>query len=143
LGSATLEARGVQGQAADISFPVYLLGATGTAVLTAQYSGDSAFTGGGTTRAVTIIAGAGAAAITVSAPETVWPIFPDAQGLGWQTMLTLRDVGGVPSIVTRFRIDGEDQSLARYFPTTSIAANGSLIVNLVFRSLATPLKRTF
>src|SRR5262249_28533113 len=56
LGSATLEPRGVQGQAADISFPAYL-GGTGTAILSAQYSGDAAFSGGGTTRAVTIIAG--------------------------------------------------------------------------------------
>jgi uncharacterized protein (TIGR03437 family) len=143
LGSAELVTRPGQGQAADISFPVYQLGGTGSIVLTAQYSGDAAFNAGGATRSLTVTAPSGAAAITVSYPNTVWPSFPDAEGPGWQTRITLRDVGNVGSIVTLFRIDGEDQPLAKYFPSTAIPANGSVLVDVMFRKQATPMLRKF
>jgi uncharacterized protein (TIGR03437 family) len=143
LGSAELAARPGQGQAADISFPIYQLGGTGSIALAAQYSGDAVFNAGGATRVLTVTAPTGAAAITVSYPNTVWPTFPDAQGPGWQTRITLRDVGNTASIVTLFRIDGEDQPLAKYFPSPAIPANGSVLVNVMFRKLTTPMLRKF
>jgi uncharacterized protein (TIGR03437 family) len=142
LGSAVLVSRGIQGQAADLSFPAYRLG-VGASVVAATYSGDFAFSSGGATRNVSVTAGSGASAIVVSAPDTVWPTFPDAQGLGWQTIIQLREVAGVPSIVTGFSIDGQTQPLTKYFPTPNIPANGTLNVNVAFRDLATPAVRTF
>jgi len=143
LGSAALVPRGVQGRAADLTFPAYLAGGTGIYVLTAAYSGDAAFSSGGATRNLTIVSGSGAAAITVAAPNTVWPTFPDALGQGWQTNLVLGESAGVAAMVTGFSIDGAAQALEQYFPTTQIPALGSVMVNITLRNLATPLWKTF
>jgi uncharacterized protein (TIGR03437 family) len=143
LGTVSLVARGAQGQAADLTFPAYLAGSTGTYALTAAYSGDAAFGSGGATRNLTIVTGTGAAAIAISAPNSVWPSFPDAGGQAWQTSLVLRDLAGVPSIVTGFSIDGAAQPLATYFPSTQIPASGTVTVNVTMRNLATPLWKTF
>jgi uncharacterized protein (TIGR03437 family) len=143
LGTVALESRGIQGQAADITFPVYMLGSTGTVALTAHYSGDAAFNGGGAARNLTLIAPTGSAAIAVSAPNTVWPSFPDAEGLGWQTTITLRDFAGVASMVTGMKIDGEAVSPSKYLSSTSIPAGGVVTMTAMFRKLATPLVRRF
>jgi uncharacterized protein (TIGR03437 family) len=76
-------------------------------------------------------------------PNTVWPSSPDAQGLSWQTNLTLREVAGVPAIITSFSVDGKALPLAQYFPSPNIPANGTLNVSVVFRNLAAPVSRTF
>lgn len=142
LGSATLAPRGGQ-QAADITFPVYQLG-TGSFTLTAAYNGDAAFGTGGATKTIQVaVPVGGAAAIVPSAPNTVWPAPPDAQGLAWQTPLSLREVAGVPARLTGFTIDGVAQSLAGYFPATEIPARGTISAVVTFRDLAVPLLRTF
>ena len=116
LGTATLVARSGQGQAADIFFPAYLLG-SGIFTLAAEYSGDAAFSSGGATTAIQVTIPTGAAAILPSGPNTVWANPPDALGLSWQTTLNLREVAGVPAILTGFTIDGQAQQLAKYFPS--------------------------
>jgi uncharacterized protein (TIGR03437 family) len=143
LGSVPLVARGVQGQAADLTFPAYLSGGTGTFALTAEYSGDTAFSSGGAVRNLTIVSGSGASAIAVSASNSVWPTFPDGFGQAWQTNLTIRELGGVASIITGFYIDGTAQPLATYFPSTQIPALGTVAATVVMRNLATPLMKTF
>jgi uncharacterized protein (TIGR03437 family) len=143
LGSVPLVARGVQGQAADLTFPAYLAGGTGTFALTAQYSGDAAFSSGGATRNLTIVSGSGTPAIAVSATNVVWPTFPDGFGQAWQTNLTIRELGGVASIITGFYIDGAAQPLATYFPSAQIPALGTVAATVVMRNLATPLRKTF
>ena len=142
LGVATVTGSGGESQGA-LTFPLYLLG-SGTFVVTAQYSGDAAFSSGGATAKVqvTIPSGQGAAIIP-SWPEAVWPSPPDAQGLSWQTVLSLREVAGVPAIVTGFTIDGVSQTLAQYFPSPEIAAGSTLGTTIVFRGLAAPVARTF
>ena len=143
LGSVELTARPGQGQAADVAFPVYQLGGTGSIVLTAQYSGDAAFNAGGATRTMTVTAPSGAAAITVSYPNTVWPSFPDAEGPGWQTRITLRDVGNTASIVTGVPDRRRGPATGEVFPSTAIPANGSVLVDVMFRKQATPMLRKF
>ena len=141
LGAANLTSRAGQ-LAADLSFPAYVLG-PGAFLLTAQYSGDAAFSGGGVTKVIQIAAPAGAAAIVPSWPNTVWPSTPDAQGLTWQTNFSLHEAAGVPAMVTGFTVDGQAQPLAQYFPSPDIPANGTLSATIVFRNLAAPVSRLF
>jgi uncharacterized protein (TIGR03437 family) len=142
LGSSGLTARGDQGMAADLAFPAYLLG-TGTATLVAEYSGDAAFNTGGAERYLQVTIPAGAAAIVPTWPNTVWPSTPDAQGLLWQTTLSLREAAGVPALITGFTIDGQAQPLDRYFPSPAIPASGTVSTMVVFRNLAAPVTRKF
>jgi len=142
LGSAPLTLRAGQ-LAADQFFPAYLLG-TGTFLLTAEYSGDAAFSSGGATALIQVTIPTATATIIPSWPDTVWPSSPpDAQGLSWQTTLTLREVSGVPAMITSFTIDGQAQPLAQYFPSPNIAPNSTVSVTIVFRNLVTPVTRTF
>ena len=139
LGSAPLSASGSQTTAA-VTIPVYRLGFG--ASVAATYSGDSAFSSGGATLRVPVILPAGSA-ILVSGPNTVWPQPADAQGLSWETSLSLFEQGGAPSVLTGFTIDGKDQPLAQYFPSTAIPAFSTLNTTLVLRNLAAPLTRTY
>ena len=141
LGSVPLFTRGGK-QVADLFFPAYQLG-TGTMLVTAQYSGDVAFSSGGAQKTVQVTAPTGAAGIVPSAPNTVWPNLADAQGLTWQTLITLREVAGVPALVTGFTIDGQAQTLADYFPSAQIPGNGTTPVYVTFRNLAAPVIKTF
>jgi uncharacterized protein (TIGR03437 family) len=143
LGTASITPR--DGMfAADLFFPAYRLG-PGAFLLAAQYSGDAAFSGGGATKVLTIVAPTGAAGIVPSFPNTVWPNLelPDAQGLAWQTTFSLREVGGVPAMITGFTIDGQAQTLSGYFPSPAIQANSSVSTTVVFRNLAPPVTRVF
>jgi uncharacterized protein (TIGR03437 family) len=142
LGSSPLRPIGGQ-QEADLFFPAYLMGSTGTFTLVAQYPGDTAFSGGGATKSIQVTVPSGAAAIVPSAPDTVWPSPPDAQGLSWQTSLSLREAAGVPAILTGFTIDGAPQPLAPYFPSPEIPPSSTVSASVVFRHLATPVTRTF
>ena len=142
LGSAGLVERG-SAQAADITVPAYLLGA-GTFAIAANYGGDAAFRGGGAQKTVQVTLPAGAAGILISAPSAVWPVVGrDAAGFSWQIALTIREVAGVPAMLTGFTIDGQNQPIAQYFPTTSITAGGSLAGTVLLRNVATPGSRTF
>jgi uncharacterized protein (TIGR03437 family) len=142
LGSSSLRPIGGQ-QEADLFFPAYLIGSTGTFTLVAQYSGDTAFGGGGATKTIRVALPSGVAAIVPSAPDTVWPSAPDAQGLSWQTSLSLREAAGVAAILTGFTIDGAPQPLSQYFPSPEIPPNSTVEATVVFRNLATPVTRTF
>ncbi len=141
LGTVTLTSRGGQ-QVADLTFPAYLLG-TGTLSLVAAYSGDAAFSSGGTTKTLQIVVPSGAAAIVPSAPSTVWPSAGDPQGLSWQTTLSLSEVAGVAAILTGFTIDGIAQPLSQYFPSPAIPPSSTVHANVVFRNLTPPVIRTF
>ena len=131
------------GGTASLTFPLYELGGIGTATVAAEYSGDAAFSSGGATRNIRVTAPTGAAAIVPSAPNTVWPQPPDAQGLSWQTTLSLSEVAGVAAIITGFTIDGQAQTLSQYFPSPDIRPNSTVNANVVFRNMAVPVTRTF
>ena len=131
------------GGSASVSLPLYRIGFAGVAEIAAEYSGDASFSSGGAKTVIQIMTPSGAAAIVPSAPNTVWASQPDAQGPSWQTTILLRDMAGVPALVTGLTIDGETQSLPQYFPSPDIPAESSLSANFVFRGLAVPLTRTF
>jgi uncharacterized protein (TIGR03437 family) len=128
--------------AATATFPAYLLG-VGTFLAYAEYSGDAAFSSGGASTRVQITAPTGVASIIPSGPVTVWPNLPDAEGVSWQTTLTLREVAGVAAILTGFTIDGQSQPLAQYFPSVNIVPSGSISSTFVLRNQAVPLTHTY
>jgi uncharacterized protein (TIGR03437 family) len=138
LGSAPL-ANG----SASLTVPLAQLRATGNVPISAEYSGDAAFSSGGATLRIRVTLRSGAAAILASGPYSVWPV-PDAAGPTWQATLFLNEVGRVvPAIVTGFTIDGQAQNLSQYFPSPNITPGGSITTTVVFRNLAAPLTRTF
>jgi len=142
LSTVALSAAGGQ-QEAQASFPVFLAGGAGPAVLVAQYSGDASFSPGGATQTIQVTLPAKAAAVVPSAPDTVWAAPPDAQGLSWSTTIGLQELAGYPALVTGFSIDGAAQPLAQYLPSPTIAASGSVSVTVVQRNLVTPSAQTF
>src|SRR5262249_58920599 len=109
----------------------------------AEYSGDAAFAAGGATTRVqlTLPPAGSAAAIVLTAPNTVSQLPPDAQGPVWQTSITLRELAGVPPKLTGFTIHGQAQKLGQYFSSHDIPANSSLNTIVVFRNLTPPAYR--
>ncbi|HTS78852.1 MAG TPA: protease pro-enzyme activation domain-containing protein [Bryobacteraceae bacterium] len=138
LGSGTLSNGTV-----SITFPAYVIGLTGTVTVGAGYSGDATFSPGGGTAKIQLTLPAGAAAIVPSAPNTVWAQPPDAQGLSWQTAISLNEIAGVPAMLTGFTLDGQAQSVSQYFPSASIPGNGSITATFIFRNLSVPVTRVF
>jgi uncharacterized protein (TIGR03437 family) len=138
LGSATL----VNGSA-TVSVPLYMIGFATTALIAAEYSGDAAFSSSGATKAVQVTTPTGVASVIPSAPTTVYPQYPDAGGLSWQTSISLIEVAGTPALVTGLTIDGVAQTLSQYFPSPSIQPKGTLTATFVFRGLAPPVTKRF
>jgi len=141
LGSAALTPSG-SGATATVTFEASLLGA-GTGTVNAGYSGDAGFSGGSGSAKIQITKPVGVSGIELSvSPSPVYAAPADAQGLSWQAIATLAEVSGVPSTLTSFAIDGKAQTLANYFPSTSIPANGALTADLIFRNLSYPATKT-
>jgi uncharacterized protein (TIGR03437 family) len=138
LGSAPL----VNGTA-TIAVPLYNIGFSTTILMAAQYSGDAAFSSGGATKTLQVTTPTGVASVIPSAPATVFPQPADAQGLSWQTSISLSEVAGTPALVTGLTIDGVAQTLSQYLPSPSIQPRGTVTANFVFRGLAPPVTRTF
>ncbi len=141
IGSAPLGADG----SATVSLPLSRLAGTGTATIAAEYSGDARFSSGGATLRIQVtLPTTGAAAVIVTGPSTVLPTQPgDAQGISWNANFTLRELAGVPAMVTGFSIDGKAQTLAQFFQTTTIAPSGSLTVPVVLRNITQFSTHTF
>jgi len=137
LGSVPLT-----GTSASLNFPAYLL-STGTSILTASYSGDAAFSGGGATAQVQVTLPTKGAGIIPSAPTVVWPTLPDAQGLSWTATISLREAAGVPALITGFTMDGADQPLAQYFPAPQIPPSSTVRTTVTLRGVTAPIAHTF
>ena len=130
------------GPSASLSFPAYLL-STGTSLVTASYSGDAAFSGGGAIATVQVTNPAKGAGIIPSAPTVVWPTLPDAQGLSWTATLSLRESAGVPALITGFTMDGAAQPLAQYFPSPQIPPSSTVRTTVTLRGITAPVSHTF
>lgn len=142
LGSAALDSS--SGQAvANFNLPGYLLTSATTYTLTAQYRGDTAFSGGGAKSSLKISAPTGVSAIVPSVPVAV-AATPDPSGLFWEFTMSLQERGGVDAVLTGVNLDGQDQPVSQFFPSPSIPANGSITSShIFFRNLAYPIARTF
>jgi uncharacterized protein (TIGR03437 family) len=143
LGSAPLSSNAGK-TTAGISLPLYLFDGVGNFVVVAQYSGDAAFSGAGALLKVAVTRPTGAAAIVVTAPNTVWPVVDlDAQGLSWSATIALHELAGVAAAVTGFSMDGQQLSVPQYFPSPDIVPSGSLSATVVLRNVQAPLTHTF
>lgn len=143
LGSVALSPSGGK-QIASVSVPLYELGGPGTYTLIAQYSGDSVFSGGGAQVKVQVTTPAGVAAIVATGPNTVSPAVDlDTQGLSWPAAFQLHEYAGVAALVTGVAMDGRPMTLAQYFPSPDIQANGTLTANVTLRNLNPPVQHTF
>ena len=138
LGSATL----VNGSA-TVSVPLYLIGSAGSILISAEYSGDSSFSPSSASKIIQVTTPSGVTSIVPAAPTIVFPQPADAQGLSWQTSISLIEVAGVPAIITGLTIDGVAQTLSQYFPSPQIPPKGTVTGNFVFRGLAAPVIKTF
>jgi uncharacterized protein (TIGR03437 family) len=143
LGSAPIEARlGGLPPAASIIVPASLIGGIGTSTVTAIYSGDENFSGGGATGRLRITApAANLSAVTLAAPTTVFALPPDPNGLSWPITVTLTERNNVPAIVTGYSIDGKAQKLEDLFPSPTIPALRSISSRIILRGQATPVER--
>lgn len=139
LGTVTL-VNGV----AQLDVPLSLLAGTGSALIGATYSGDTNFaTSGGTVRVQVRIPTSGVSGVILTGPSAVWPLALSFHDLVWQATLTLREIAGTPAMVTGFKIDGQVQPLAQYFPGPSIPPGGTLTANVVLRGVTAPATRVF
>jgi uncharacterized protein (TIGR03437 family) len=128
---------------ASLTFPVYVLGTTGSTSVSATYSGDFTFSGSGATTRLRITAPTAAAGIAVNAPTSAEANPENAQGPSWETDFSLTEVAGVQALVTGFSIDGVAQPLAKYFPAPAIPQLGTLNVSVVFFNLPAPVTKKF
>jgi len=143
LGTASLVTRNGQ-QFADIFVPVYLFEAFGSGIpITAQYSGDAAFSGSGGSRTISIVSVPGTAAVIPTYSNTIFPSPPDGQGPAWSTTIGVFELAGVPAMITGITLDGAPQKISDYTQSPNIPAGGSVTLKIVFRNLAAPVARTF
>ncbi len=140
LGSATLVA-GSGNATASISLPVYLLG-LGNVTVGAQYSGDAAFSAGGSIFTLQVSSARGAAGIVVTANAPVYPFVSAANTLVWQAQINLRETGGVRATITDYSLDGHPQPLSQ-LSSTVIPASRELELTLTLLNLAAPVTKVF
>jgi hypothetical protein len=144
LGSATLAASGGSATASITVFGSQF--AVGTNIITASYAGGPGLNGSSGTAIVTVTQPASRAAIIpTSVPDPVYQQPPDADGYTFFFTLTLTEVNGVGTSLTKFTFDGSDYSsqIANYFEATVIAPHGSLSAVLRARNVTLPTNALF
>jgi uncharacterized protein (TIGR03437 family) len=138
-GSATITAPASTIASAGVILPSNNPLASIAPTVSGSYSGDATYSGGSASMRLTINFPSGVAAVLATVnPSPVYASPADAQGLSWQTIVTLQEVEGVPASLTGFTIDGKAQPLSLYFPSTSITAGGTLQANLILRNITYP-----
>jgi uncharacterized protein (TIGR03437 family) len=112
--------------------------AAGNNSVTAFYTGDAAFGQSSATAPIAFNFPSTAAVVIASVNPN--PVVQN--GLAWPYTLTLVEKAGVAATITGFSVDGSAQSIS-LFPTSRLAANGSLSVNLQSTGLTAPIDRAF
>jgi uncharacterized protein (TIGR03437 family) len=140
LGEATLSGAGFSATA-TLTVDSLQLG-LGSNAITAVYSGSNSFNGSsGSTTAVTNASGRSAVQPSVT-PNPVYQQPPDLSGNTWFYSIALTNLSNVPSTLTKFTIDGNDQT--NPFPTVAIPANGQLVaLGLPLKNLSPPVNMVF
>jgi uncharacterized protein (TIGR03437 family) len=144
LGTATLSGSGSTATATLTLYGSQL--ASGSDAINVTYGGDKNVNG--STAAVTVtvtVPTATSAVIPSIAPNPVYEGTPDANGYAWFYTVQLSEVAGSSTTLTGFSIDGTDysSSIASFFGTSSMPANGTLSASLEAKGLAVPLTRVF
>jgi uncharacterized protein (TIGR03437 family) len=100
----------------------------GAATVWAIYGGDASFSGSSASLIVTVGSPPGSSAVVASIVPN--PVFASTYAQGsytWQSSVTLTETAGVSTTLTGFTMNGQSQSLSRYFGgNLTIPANGTL-----------------
>jgi uncharacterized protein (TIGR03437 family) len=141
LGTATLSG---SGSAALTVYGSQL--PSGNDAINAIYSGDMNVNGSSGSVTVSVAVPTATSAVIPSiVPNPVYEGTPDAEGYSWFYTVQLSEVAGASTTLTGFSIDGTDysSSIANFFGTAAIPANGTLSASLRAMSLSVPLTRVF
>jgi uncharacterized protein (TIGR03437 family) len=117
----------------------------GAGAVWAIYSGDASFSGSSASLTVTVGYPPGSSVVVPSISPN--PVFANAYAQAsytWQCNVTLKETAGVSTTLTGFTINGQSQSLSRYFGSTSIPPQGTLSSSTISVSgRSAPLTLTF
>jgi hypothetical protein len=144
LGSAPLVASGVFATAELTAYGSQFV--SGNNTVTASYAGGPGLNGSSGTAVVTVAQPANRAAIIpTSFPDPVYQQSADADGYSFFFTLTLSEVNGVGTSLTKFVLNGSDFSsqIADYFDATTISPHGSLSSVLRARAAIIPSNSLF
>ena len=134
LGSAPLV---VSGGVATASFTLSASQLPiGAGAVWAIYSGDASFSGSSASLIVTVGYPPGSSVVVPSISPN--PVFASAYAQGnysWQLSATLKETAGVSTTLTGFTINGQPQSLSKYFGKLGIVPNGTLSSSFISVSL--------
>ena len=125
LGSAPLTVSG------GVATAIFTLSASrlpiGAGTVWAIYSGDASFSGSSASLIVTVGYAPGSSVVVASVSPN--PAFANGYAQGsysWLFSATLQETAGVATTLTGFTINGQSQTLSRYFGSDSIPPNGKL-----------------
>jgi hypothetical protein len=141
LGTASLSGSGTAATASiSVSGGAF---ASGGNTVTASYAGNSSFGPSSGTTTVTVTTTSHVAITCV--PNPVYQSAPDSDGYLWFYTITLTETSGVPTTITSFSIAGTDysSSIASFFGSNALPANGSLSAPLRSRDLTPPASQIF
>ena len=133
VGAADLSSSGT----ASLGMNSSLIGPP-SGVVTAFYSGDSAFAASSGTVTVTVsLPASGSAVVPSVSPYPVYEI----QG-AWPYIVSLTEKAGIATTLTGFTVDGITQNLS-FWSSTNIPSNGTVRASLVGAGLMPPVNRQF
>jgi uncharacterized protein (TIGR03437 family) len=130
LGSAALTVTG------GVATAIFTLSASqlpnGAGAVWAIYGGDASFSGSSASLIVTVGYPPGNSAVVPSISPN--PVFANAYAQGtysWQCRVTLKETAGVSTTLTGFTINGQSQSLSKYFGSNNIPQSGALFSSAI------------
>ncbi|HEY4363274.1 MAG TPA: protease pro-enzyme activation domain-containing protein [Bryobacteraceae bacterium] len=144
VGSASLSGSGSTATATITIYGSQLPAGNDTIYVT--YGGDKNVNGSSASVTVNVtVPVAASAVIPLINPNPVFEETPDADGYGWFYTIRLTEVAGSATTLTGFSINGTDysSSIAGFFGTSSLPANGALSASLKSTGLIVPLQRAF
>jgi uncharacterized protein (TIGR03437 family) len=143
LGSAPLTVSG------SVATAAFTLSASqlpvGAVAVWAIYSGDASFSGSSASLIVTVGYPPGSSVVVPSISPN--PVFAYAYAQGnysWLCSVTLKETAGVSTTLTGFTINGQPQSLSKYFVKLGIAPNQTVYISTIeFSGRSAPATLTF
>lgn len=139
LGTATLSGTGGSATASITVFGGQLLTASNT--IQATYSGSLTFTPSSASTTLTLGKPTATSAVTLSVnPNPVYQQAPNANGATFSFTVQLKETAGVATTITGFSFGGVSytSSIASFFGSTTLPADGTLSASLGSKNIAVP-----
>lgn len=139
IGAAVLSGSGASASGTALVAAIQL--SAGSNTVTAVYGGSGSLNGSAGTAVVTVNPPAGGSAVVPSvSPNPVYEQ-PPSSGYSWFLTITLANQSSVPTTLTKFTIEGSDDT--SLFGNTAIPANASISTSIGVRGLNPPVNLTF